>query len=171
MTTKSKKKGSSLLLCFLAAAIVGLSVQLAQADELDRDGYPKGISSTDDGYRSLAATAPWTAEEMSAAIPYPMADLDEVEYDHIYAEDVAAPTGPSGFMPGALPNGKPLPAVSPLATQGTVDPNSVSPLGYAYPPPFNRLGVGRFSPYTRPNFRTTGKLFFRQYGTSYVCSA
>ena len=108
-----------------------------------------------------AATKVWTKEEMLAAKPFP---LKTVEGEPNFDISPAAPDGPPGFSPSALP----------ADVQGALvnaEPDFLeitSPLGYTYPPPFTRYP--RFWMTQFPHV-TIGVLFFTMYGGNYRCSA
>lgn len=119
----------------------------------------KAITSAEDGV-AVAATRPWTAEEMRAAIPYPMPEFDGALPS---AGIPAGPDGPAGFKAGSQGGGAPL--------FGADDLGGADPLAFSYPAPFTRLYVHAIAPYTTYPFSAIGKLFFKQYGVSYVCSA
>jgi len=108
-----------------------------------------------------AATKVWTKEEMLAAKPFP---LKTVEGKPNFDISPAAPDGPPGFSPSALP----------ADVQGALvnaEPDFLeitSPLGYTYPPPFTRYP--RFWMTQFPHV-TIGVLFFTMYGGNYRCSA
>ncbi len=168
MHSKYYKAVVALLLIAVVVTTLSLSNQPALAGEPQAGrGDDLAVTSTDFGLKSVGAPRPWTAAEMKAAIPYPMADLaaDEAAYE---ADALAGPDGPAGSMPGARPGGKLL---SDAAELGAEELGGVTPLGFSYPAPFTRFNVQKVSAYTRYPFRTVGKLFFKQYGTSYVCSA
>ncbi len=130
-------------------------------------------TSDEDGVFVMAAR-PWTAEEMRAAIPYPM---PEMTFEGALTVDVlAGPDGPAGAIKGAVPlkdqsaQGA-LDALELLEEDGVFEA-AAEFLGYSYPPPFTRHAVWTIVNYTvKWPFITIGKLFFTQYGVSYVCSA
>jgi V8-like Glu-specific endopeptidase len=98
----------------------------------------------------------WTAAAMEAAQP---CDLIEIDEDALDRAAQAAQDGAGQVIAGGPP-----------ADEGeearTAD---VEVLGYSYPPPFTRYE--NFADYSLWPYRTVGKLFFKQGGTSYVCSA
>ncbi|MEW5830368.1 MAG: trypsin-like serine protease [Chloroflexota bacterium] len=166
MQSKYFKAVVTLLLIAVVATTLSLPGQPALAGE-PQAGGDLAITSTDSGLKSVGAPRPWTAAELKAAIPYPMADLaaDEAAYS---VDALAGPDGPAGTMPGARPGGKLL---SDAAELGAEELSGVTPLAFSYPAPFTRFNVEKIAAYTVYPFRTVGKLFFKQYGTSYVCSA
>jgi V8-like Glu-specific endopeptidase len=103
----------------------------------------------------------WTKEDLERAIPYPMGvsegDLRKAiativpEFEDKLSKDQA------GAISGHFPEQQALTA--PQATTG----------GYNYPGPYTRHEVG--CPYHTFPYITIGKLFFKQYGVSYVGSA
>ena len=109
-----------------------------------------------------AATKVWTKEEMLAAKPYP---LKNVQGETAFDISPVVPDGPPGFSPSALP----------ADVQGALvnaEPDFLeitSPLGYTYPPPFTRYG--RYNNLTMFPYVTIGVLFFNQLGGSWRCSA
>ncbi|MGQ9667606.1 MAG: trypsin-like serine peptidase [Anaerolineae bacterium] len=130
-------------------------------------------TSAEDGVRTAAAR-PWTAEEMKAAVPYP---LPEMSFDGALTVDVlTGPDGPAGAVKGALPL-KDQTALGALDELELLEEDAALEaaaefLGYAYPPPFTRHAVWTIVNYqTKWPFITIGKLFFTQYGMNYVCSA
>lgn len=119
-----------------------------------------------------AAARPWTKAEMLAAIP-----LDTVVAGSNRGP-ATGPTvganGPAGIAPGyagasrtaaipVVPDVADTTGDTELATFGT------SGTAYTYPPPFTRFNVPTFDRSQYP-YRTVGKIFFKQYGVSYVCS-
>jgi V8-like Glu-specific endopeptidase len=170
MQTKHGKVILSVFLIAMVALALGFSSQPAAAvtppSSNTQGGAVTGITNTDDGV-TVAASRPWTVAEMKAAIPYPMERQDSNSGG--FSSDVTSgPNGPAGLVPGARPGGGVASAAASTFTDETL---GVSPLGYGYPSPFTRFHVGAISAYTTYPFSTIGKLFFRQYGVSYVCSA
>lgn len=106
--------------------------------------------------RELAISQVWTKQEFAKAKPYPIEISDDVirkakiacELGHDFSID----EGQAGIIQGQSGS-------APTATTG----------GYNYPGPFTRHEV--FCPYTQYPYVTIGKLFFKQYGVSYVASA
>jgi V8-like Glu-specific endopeptidase len=167
MHSKSLKILVALLLVAVVAASLGFSNQPVAAVE-PQAGGATAITSTDDGIQSLGATRDWTAAELAAAVPYPAPQLSAADYEYA-ADALAGPDGPAGSVAGARP-GK---ALANSAEQlGAVELGSASPLAFSYPAPFTRTNVQTITAsYKKYPFRTIGKLFFKQYGVSYVCSA
>jgi len=159
---------------FMAFLLIGLlaplSIVAASEPDLPVAAVQAGdiISSKQDGV-NVTAGPRWTVERMNAAQPYP---LPEVEADIAATiEAMAAPSGPSGLEPGGLPGGQPLAAMDQASALSFEAFASPSPLGYSYPAPFTRFDIFAIAPYTKWPFVTIGKLFFRQLGKDYVCSA
>jgi len=113
----------------------------------------------------LAAEQVWTTEELLAAEPCDLIQVDVKQLKKAI-ESALAPkpeslTGEEGLQAGGTPEitgGQPTSA-EPTATAG----------GYNYPPPYNRHEV--FCPYNIFPYITIGKLFFQRGGSGYVCSA
>ncbi len=108
----------------------------------------------------------WTTAEMLDAEPISIPEVTDesiAEMERSTAGISDSPesvTGEEGFETGGLPLADEADDdTSPTATSG----------GYNYPPPFSRHEV--FCSYSRFPYITVGKLFFKQYGRSYVCSA
>jgi len=99
----------------------------------------------------------WTAAAMEAATP---CDVIEVDEDAIAAEEAAT----EGEEDRLIPGGEPEDLSEPQPESGDIDL-----LGYGYPAPFSRWE--NFADYKLYPYRTVGKLFFKQGGGSYVCSA
>jgi len=172
MQTKHFKIISSVFLIAVVAMALGFSSQSAAAGNLpagdaqaQSNGFT-GITSTDDGV-AVAAIQPWTAAQMKAARPYPLARVDSSSAG-LSSNVTLGPDGPAGFAPGARPEGSSAATVDTFVGDETL---GVTPLGYSYPSPYTRFHVGAISAYTTYPFRTIGKLFFKQGGVSYVCSA
>lgn len=111
--------------------------------------------------QEMAMAQLWMKEDLEKAIPYPF----EVSRDDLKkaissilpnSEDKLTPDQ-VGAIPGTFPEQQAVPV--PTATSG----------GYNYPGPYTRHEV--LCPYTTYPYITVGKLFFKQYGTSYVASA
>lgn len=166
MQTKILKVFSSVLLVAMLALAIGFASQPAAAGSQPAPAAQEvtGITSPDN--LAVAAARPWTAAEMRAAKPYPLAKL--TSDGGITSDATVGPNGPAGSAPGARPLAAPG-AVS----EATVDDTAlaINPLGYSYPAPFTRFPVANISAYSTYPFRTVGKLFFKQSGLSYVCSA
>ena len=111
--------------------------------------------------QEMAMAQLWMKEDFEKAIPYPFEvsrdDLKKAissllpNYEDRLTEDQV------GAIPGTFPEQQAVTA--PGATTG----------GYNYPGPYTRHEV--LCPYTIYPYITVGKLFFKQYGTSYVASA
>lgn len=169
MRTKAwKMLGFMFLIAVILMGIVSTAQPVAASGAI-KDAGDAGITSDESGVK-VAAARPWTAKEMLAAIPYPLpaAELGAESYS---ADASLGPDGPAGFASGARPNAG-TGAGSLAEELADAGPLGVSPLGYTYPAPFTRFSVAAISPlYSAYPFRTVGKLFFKQYGVSYVCSA
>ena len=111
----------------------------------------------------LVPARPWTAEEMAQAVPYPLEHSATPQRTHATLDKLTR--GKAGAVAGGLP--KDMQVEMDAAPVAPFMPSS--PAGYTYPAPFTRYE--NFSNYTIYPYRTVGKLFFRQYGVSYVCSA
>jgi V8-like Glu-specific endopeptidase len=102
--------------------------------------------------------------EMLEAEPIELPEVDEEALAEMEEAMVDLPeqptTGAEGLEMGGPPEeSEPTDEEAPTATAG----------GYNYPPPYTRYEV--FCPYTLFPYITVGKIFFKQYGTSYVASA
>jgi V8-like Glu-specific endopeptidase len=118
------------------------------------------ISALDQGWKP--ATRLWTKAEMAAAKPYP---LPVKSGEPTISIELDEPTGTPGMSPGGAPLGKKVKAV----TQADLAIfEGVSPLGFSYPAPFTRYE--NFANYNIYPYITVGKVYFQQYGVSYVCS-
>lgn len=157
---------SSVILIAMLAVAVGFAAQPAAAVESQAALLDGGTAIDSPEGLNVAAARPWTAAEMKAAKPYPTPKLTST--GGTFGDAFAGPTGPAGWAPGARPN-----ATSEATSADFVDDVAlaVNPLGYSYPAPYTRFSVAGIAPYTTYPFRTVGKLFFKQYGVSYVCSA
>lgn len=110
-----------------------------------------------------AKPRPWTQEEMNAAKPYPVPE------PKASAQRAAPPVvnKAGGLIQGSTPVDEPAATADEVSQPVTV--SSPSPMGYSYPFPFTRYEI--FTSYTASPYAKIGKLFFKQYGVSYVCSA
>lgn len=105
----------------------------------------------------------WTTERMKKAKPY---DVGSRSGEPKLTKDASGPQGPAGGVEpinGSLPTGK-------LGDDGGsyVAPDDANLASYSYPYPYSRLNI--FTPYTHQKYRTSGKVFFKQGGSDYVCS-
>lgn len=135
------------------------------------------ISPARDGV-TLTAAKPWTREEMLAAKPHILEVAPDARVATRRSTVMNVPNATPGFEAGGAPQGAEAQAAT-LATPGAVDKMAAelqSVAGpYSYPPPYTRYEV--FTGLAHPNtyavwpYTTVGKLFFRQYGVGYVCSA
>ncbi|MCG8349863.1 MAG: hypothetical protein MI924_19020 [Chloroflexales bacterium] len=164
-----KPHGRSMMRSFMAlmlalALVIGfLGTANAQSDS-DRqrpDRPSRGVvSSLNDGVQ-VAAQHLWTAEEMMNAKEYPTPLLaEDVAQDLLSDARAARPTGRLGQVPAVLPQIDEGAAVaSDLAEPDAAIEAPITPDATEVP------SYGAF-PYS-----AVGKLFFKQYGSSYVCSA
>lgn len=131
----------------LVIVLVGSGITRAapQRDE-PKDGI---ISAQADG-RHLSTTRAWSVAAMQAAQPYPAPTNARAHGDNSSPRKVK-PNGPMGSLPGKAPHGVPTAPKS----------DDISRLSYGIPD-----GWYRYYPYS-----TVGKLFFKQYGNEYACSA
>lgn len=148
----------------LSVLSVGLAVQPVMAAET-------GISNWEDSV-PVAAAMPWTAAEMRAAKPYPMPTGNAEATQAETFDEALAPADPPGFAAGSF-SGVVSKATAPMIMAATPVVDDLGPItrGYTYPAPFTRFPIANIASYQTYPFRTIGKLFFKQYGTSYVCSA
>lgn len=130
------------------------------------------------GSAARAAIAPhiWTEAEMKAATPYPMKAIPSApttngarpENMNIGKPQVIAGQAAQGERPADA-------ATSDLAADTVVEPEVAAAPGgpttldYSYPYPFTRYEI--FTAYNASPYNKLGKLFFKQNGLSYVCSA
>jgi V8-like Glu-specific endopeptidase len=169
MQSKQVKLFSSVILIVMLAVALSLAAKPAAASApaaaVAQSGGETAITSPEN--LAVAAPRPWTAAEMKAAKPYPMPEGKGSA--GLVSDVTAGPTGPAGSAKGARPNAKSGVA----STEATVDDvaAAINPAGYSYPGPFTRFHVGDIAAYTTYPLSTVGKLFFKQYGVSYVCSA
>jgi V8-like Glu-specific endopeptidase len=128
------------------------------------EATPAATSKGDQSLVSQAnarAAASWTARRMRAAEPMP---LPRPTTDP--AADSAPPrVGEPGVVQGTLPSGSSRAVSGPPVT----GPEPTSHGGWTYPTPFDRHEV--FPRYSAYPYKTVGKLFFRQNGQDFVCSA
>jgi V8-like Glu-specific endopeptidase len=106
--------------------------------------------------QSLQAAEEWTTEAFLSAEPYPLPEITE-EMVSDFIEKMASPSTKGG---STVAGGPP---------DGADGQNGGELTGYPYPPPFNQHEV--LAPYTTYPYSTSGKIFFRQGGGSYVASA
>lgn len=152
---------------FLLVGAIG-PINNASASPIHQDLEGGSIITSNMDLVRVAVTRPWTAAEMAAAVPYPIPDYESTGAE-IQVDALGGPDGPAGMEPGSTPGGSQSNTVA--APEVELMMGGVDFLGYSYPPPFTRHFVHTVS---NPNvypFRTVGKLFFKQFGTSYVCSA
>ncbi|MBB3084078.1 trypsin-like serine peptidase [Geodermatophilus sabuli] len=101
----------------------------------------------------------WTTAAMEAAQP---CDVIEIDEDALGDSAAVADQDAGGLSSG----GRPADGDGDGQDAQAAD---VETLGYAYPPPFTRYE--NFADYSLWPYRTVGKLFFKQGGSSFVCSA
>jgi V8-like Glu-specific endopeptidase len=168
----------------LAVSSVGVG---AQGDVNTQDKVSlKGVVSSANAQVSVAAERPWTAEEMRNAVPHPADLADPAAVADAATQEAVAEAADTNATPGFSTSGRPdarptsaestAPSTDELAAVDAATPNSF-PGGsaYSYPPPFTRLsvftGINTSSAYKVYPYSAVGKLFFRQNGVNYVCSA
>lgn len=111
----------------------------------------------------LASEQIWTVSEMEEAQPCDVIEISDEDLKKFLQAEEEKPE-PTGAGEGVESGGKPEQA----AGEGVAQP-AVETLGYGYPPPFTRHEV--LCSYSIYPYITIGKLFFKQGGISYVCSA
>jgi len=162
MQTRFLKVAVSVFLIALVMMTLGLFAKPAEASSVQDDAT--SIDSDDDGV-VLAASRPWTAAEMKAAKPYPMAqEANGADYT---VSNVGA-DGPAGSVRGSRSGAQSNKAD---AESLAVEEIGAIPLGYTYPAPFTRFPVDSIASSANYPFRAIGKLFFTQNNVNYVCSA
>jgi V8-like Glu-specific endopeptidase len=122
---------------------------------------------------AIAATAnrEWTLEEMKSARPYPaIRQGGPEEY-----KQPPVPDGPPGTTPSfkggpALTIKESLMAEQNESAAAIFEPEATAAPAYSYPYPFSRWEQ-LSTRYTDYPYRTVGKVFFRQNGVPFVCSA
>ncbi len=145
----------ALLIAFVVGLIGTANAQTSTTAQPQTKGSNGIISSTDDGVVSLAADRPWTRAELLAAKP-----LDQIEVKGdagVLIELAKEPKvqGKPGLVLGAVPANAPKgQGEQPTGDVGTMSATAV---------PTSWYGI---YPYT-----AVGRLFFRQYGVGYSCSA
>jgi V8-like Glu-specific endopeptidase len=104
----------------------------------------------------------WSAEELATARPLPLPE---------HGGDAVRSRAPAP-VPGSRALLVPGTAADPDGSGSDEEPpvRAAAPLGYDYPPPFSRYRAFN-NTYDKLPMRAVGKLFFRQYGVAYVCSA
>lgn len=113
---------------------------------------------------AIGAARAWTIDELRSAVEYPLPTLQGRPREGIGG---AAPAGTPTFIPGGEPGDV---ASAALAVTGSPEIlGRFNNAAYAYPPPFTNYDDS----YRSKLFpeKTTGVLFFTQYGTRYRCSA
>ena len=100
----------------------------------------------------------WTVAEMESAEPCDIIEIDEEAVD---AADTLAEDEAARLIPGGEPEDVDEP--------GPESGGDIELLGYSYPAPFTRWE--NFADYNLWPYRAVGKLFFKQGGKSFVCSA
>lgn len=126
----------------------------------------------------------YTAQEMSAAKPKDLTDNLKQMLGKAPPKQASTPAGPPGSKPGLLPGGqrgdftalapvlgfRPSRSIDPIKDEPTTIEPKHGPIGVAAPP----HGWSRwewFGRYRKYPVSTQGKLFFTQYGSTFVCSA
>ena len=151
---------SSTLLLLVALLLAG-SDALAQ--------YRGNVTSLNSPqHKALAATREWTLEEMKSAMPYPLAERKGAPAAYQVWEKA---TG----APGSTPAGRGGVTVKDSAAAEEADANVVNfetfaPPSYTYPFPYSRWEQ-LSTRYTDWPYRTVGKVFFKEGGQPFVCSA
>jgi V8-like Glu-specific endopeptidase len=149
------------LMLALTLVIGFLGTANAQADsDRQRPERPRRgiVSSQNDGVQ-VAAQRFWTAEEMMNVQEYPTPLLaEDVAQDLLSDDREARPTGRPGEVPAVLPQidgavESDL-AETDAAIEALISPNATEPPSYSTFP-----------------YSAVGKVFFKQNGSSYVCSA
>lgn len=146
-----------------------------------KDEDPQGSMSPPKGHdlQSTEATRLWTRQEMLAAKPY---ELEVRRKAHVETDPnilISKAKGTPGFEAGGPPvDAK---ATVDMAPETTTDALKLAAdlqyvAGpYTYPAPYTRYevftGLAHPRTYAVWPYTTIGKLFFRQYGIGYVCSA
>jgi V8-like Glu-specific endopeptidase len=163
---------------FTVGALLPSSSSFAQGTP---DGDLQGSISPPPNSGLQAAKAPhlWSREEMLGAKPYEVAVPQTA---HVGTEQsnlrIAADATP-GFDVGGSPTNaqatlEKVPEMTADVTKLAADLQSVAG-PYSYPAPYTRYevftGLADPNTYTVWPYTTIGKLFFRQYGVAYVCSA
>ncbi|RPH63303.1 MAG: hypothetical protein EHM81_00340 [Chloroflexi bacterium] len=155
----------------LIAIIIGLGgfqISDAQASAPEAAQNTSGIRTSIQDKVRVAASRPWTVEEMKAAKPYPMMEMEATAETVLGADLSLELAGPAVFAPGARPGGK---AVKAAAEEEELAGMETLAYPLSYPAPFTRQNISSFSNVTNYPFSAIGKLFFNQGGYSYVCSA
>jgi V8-like Glu-specific endopeptidase len=143
-----------------AAATAASASTQTSATEPPPAATSKGDASLVSHTTERSAVA-WTASRMDAAEPMPM---PRPKADP--AASSALPShGKPGIVEGALPSGR----RGPDSGRSVAGPEPTSHGGWTYPTPFDRHEV--FPRYSAYPYKTVGKLFFRQNGQDFVCSA
>lgn len=109
----------------------------------------------------------WTSEEMKNAKPYPMPVVSSGAKRRDVPPDFPSETEPFS-CPADPGDQEDRPPEVPVEYSHERSDAALL-LQYEYPPPFTSFP--NFVRYRKFPYRTVGKLFFRQYDTSYVCSA
>lgn len=126
------------------------------------------VVSSADVPNAMAASAAdvdayWTPERMRNAKPYDVASR---------AGSPTSPkraAGPQGVAGGVEPVNGSLPTGNVGESAGSeIAPGPSNVNNYTYPYPYTRLSI--FTAYTHQKYRVSGKVFFVQDGSNYVCS-
>lgn len=125
------------------------------------------------------ATREWTREEMLNAIPLDMVIRNGATVP-VTVGEVPTPTGPAGSTPpglGGLGRSTSMEAgagkgevATATSDMEAIETPYAAYAAFSYPYPYSRMAALP-SEYTTYPYKTIGKVFFRQNGLSYVCSA
>jgi len=138
-----RSRNTARMLTVLALLLAALLQVAGQASAANTPaGTTNGTISSDASGRSVAATRPWTVAELRAAKPYPI----QQARGSTVKLPAAQPDGPAGSIAARAP-------LKPLA--GGIAP----------------MASGEVGSYAAFPYSAFGKVFFRQNGGSYVCSA
>ncbi|TPV92429.1 MAG: S1 family peptidase [Myxococcales bacterium FL481] len=131
----------------------------AQSAADDSAGPDDNITSPQSSIQTMDQAAEiWTADEMLAAEPCDIIELDDEAID---AAAEALADEQSRLIPGGPPED--------LDEPPPESADSLETLGYSYPAPFTRWE--NFADYRAWPYRAVGKLFFKRNGSKFVCSA
>ncbi len=162
----------------LGVALLGL---LAAAPAVGQEQANEGISGSMKGKNIATVVSEtlsyWTPERMRQAKPLDVISVDPAKVAPMNAEE-RPPLGEPGVMPGWDPqSGLPQPKPGTIIKLNKVQPQYSVPPGT---PPSSSTDYANYGPFQRwthfGNYLTyprsvIGKLFFKQNGNSYVCSA
>jgi V8-like Glu-specific endopeptidase len=119
---------------------------------------------------ALAATRPYTKEEMLNAVPYDLIMVDSAKANEGVSGDSNGSqiTGEPGSDLGGLPGGSSEPFMETFLQENLYAGIELLTTGTGYPPPFTRYE--NFDAYKVYPYRTVGKLFFRPFGSTGTAS-